>query len=58
MNVERVENMFVGVQEAFISETRNLKSILVKELDASEKLKELYEKSELKKRQLVEENEN
>ena len=56
MNAERVESLFDGVQEAFISEIRNLKYVLVKEFDASEKLKELYEKSELKKRQLAEEN--
>ena len=57
MNVERVENMFDGVQEAFISEMRNLKNELVKEFDASEKLKELNQKSELERRQLTEENE-
>ena len=49
--------MFDGVQEAFISEIRNLKNKLVKEFDASEKLKEIYQKSELKRRQLAEENE-
>ena len=58
MNVEKVEKMFDGVQEAFISEMRNLKNKLVKEFDASEKLKEIYQKSELKRRQLAEENEN
>ena len=58
MNAERVESLFDGVQEAFISEIRNLKYVLVKEFDASEKLKELNEKSELKKRQLAEENES
>ena len=57
MNVEKVETMFDGVQEAFISEIRNLKNKLVKEFDASEKLKEIYQKSELKRRQLAEENE-
>ena len=57
MNVERVENMFDGVQEAFISEMRNLKNELVKEFDASEKLKELNQKSEVERRQLTEENE-
>ena len=45
MNVERVESMFEGVQEAFISEIRNLKDKLIKEFDATEKLKEINEKN-------------
>ena len=58
MNVERVENMFDGVQEAFIVEMRKLKNELVKEFDASEKLEEINQKNELKRRQLEEENYN
>ena len=56
MNVERVESMFGGVQEAFISETRKLKNELVKEFDVSEKLKEINQKNELKIGQLDEQN--
>ena len=37
---------------------RNLKNKLVKEFDASQKLKELNKKEEMERRQLVEENEN
>ena len=48
MNVERVESMFEGVQEAFISEIRNLKDKLIKEFDATEKLKEINEKTNWK----------
>ena len=56
MNVERVENMFDGVQEALISETRKLKKELVKEFDVIEKLKEINQKNELKIGQLDEQN--
>ena len=50
--------MFDGVQEAFIVEMRKLKIELVKEFDASEKLEEINQKNELKRRQLEEENYN
>ena len=50
--------MFDGVQEAFIVEMRKLKNELVKEFDASEKLEEINQKNELKRRQLEEENYN
>ena len=58
MNAERVENMFDGVREVFISEMRKLKNRLVDEFDASEKLKDLNQKCELKRLALDEENQN
>ena len=58
MNAEKVETMFDGIQKAFTSEIENLKNNLVKEFDASEKLKEVNQEGELNRRKLVDENEN